>query len=102
MKVIVAFDPGTSGLADLYRVDVRVILEERERVALVPESALFRNEGSWCVYRVEGGIALLRTVRTGLEDGRQREVLEGLSPGDRVVVFPGSEIAEGTRIEVRR
>ena len=101
VKVIVAFDPGASGLGDLYRVDVRVILEKRDRVALVPESALFRDEGDWCVYRVEEGLARLRTVRTGLEDGRQREVLDGLASGDQIIVFPASDIADGTRVTPR-
>jgi len=86
-------------LGDRFRVEVRVILDERENAVLVPEGALFRHEDAWHVFRVVDGIAVLTKVETGLRDGRVREVLAGLEPGDRVVLHPEDAVEDGARIE---
>lgn len=97
--VIIAFDPADTGLGDRFRVEARVILEERADVVLVPEGALFRREGAWHVFVLEGETAALRPVETGLRNGRVREVLSGLAPGDRVVLHPGEDLEAGTRLK---
>lgn len=102
VTVVFAFDELPEGLGDRFRVDVRVLFEERAKVTLAPEEALFRYKGEWHAFRVEGGRARLVRVRTGVEDGRRREVLHGLAPGDLVLVHPETTIADGARVEVRR
>lgn len=97
--VIVVFDGVPTGIKDRFRVEVRVILDERDDVTLVPEGALFRHQGDWFVFVVDAGAARLRRVTTGLRDGRVREVLEGLQPGERVVLHPGDTIGDGARVE---
>jgi HlyD family secretion protein len=96
--VVVRLKDRPPSLGDRYRVDVRVILEEKPDVILVPEAALFREGGEWRAFAVEGGRARKRTVRTGIRDGRNREVLGGLAEGDRVVLFPPDDLADGDRV----
>ncbi len=96
-----AADPGGALLGDQFRVDVRVIFTEKPGALLVPESALFRADGRWRVFRVDGGRARETEVETGLRDGRHREVLRGLSEGDRVVVHPDAALSDGTRVSTR-
>jgi HlyD family secretion protein len=98
VTVVVGFKPGEVPLGDRFRVEVRVILDERADVVLVPEGALFRAGGAWHAFAVEGGRARRRKVETGLFDGRRREVLSGLREGETVVLHPDS-IDEGTRVE---
>lgn len=97
--VIVKLANPPEGLGDRYRVDVRVILTERPGVLLVPESALFREGGSWYAFRVVDGEASLTKVETGIRDGRVREVLSGLSEDDTVVTFPPDSLTDGARVE---
>jgi HlyD family secretion protein len=99
VKVVVRPNPGGLGLGDRFRVEVRVILEERADALLLPEGALFRSGGRWQVFRVDGGRAKKTAIRTGLRDGRLREVLEGLSAGDSVILHPDPELEDGTRVE---
>ena len=99
VKVILDIDPAGTGLRDLYRVEVRVVLDARDDVLLVPEGALFRQAGRWAVFVVREGRARLRAVEVGIRDGRRREVLGGLQEGDAVVLHPDDSIDEGTPIQ---
>ncbi len=99
VKVIVAFDATDAGLGDLFRVEVRVILEERDDVVLVPEGALFRHRSAWQVFVVKGDTADLRRVETGIRDGRFREIISGLAAGETVVLHPGDAVTEGVRVK---
>lgn len=90
-----------SGLGDRYRVHVRIVVWSAEDVVQVPISALFRQGGDWTVYREVEGRAVATRVETGRRTETEAQVLSGLSPGDRVVAFPGDRISEGVRLAAR-
>ncbi|MFV1959404.1 MAG: efflux RND transporter periplasmic adaptor subunit, partial [Planctomycetota bacterium] len=98
VTVTLAVDPAGTGLGDRYRVEVRVILDERPDVLLVPEGALFREGEGWAVFVIEDGRARLRRVETGLRGLRTREVRSGLAEGDVVILHPDDTIEEGGRV----
>ncbi len=100
VTVIATFDGSKLKLGDRFRVDFKVILEEREDAVLVPEAALFREQGEWRAFRIEDGRARVVAVKTGIRDGRKREVLEGLSAGDRILIHPDPALSDGTRVTV--
>jgi len=99
-RVTVLFDVAAGALprGDQYRVQVRVILEARADAVVAPEGALFRADGRWSVYRVDGEVARLCTIETGLRDGRHREITSGLEPGDVLVLHPDETIEDGVRV----
>ncbi|MHC4136133.1 MAG: efflux RND transporter periplasmic adaptor subunit [Planctomycetota bacterium] len=97
--VVVAFEKGAVPLGDRFRIEVRVILDQRADAVLVPEGALFRHRRRWHVFRIEENTARLAPVETGLRDGRVREVLDGLAPGASVILHPDDSIQDGTRVE---
>jgi HlyD family secretion protein len=90
-----------SRLGHGFRVEPRVVLWEATDVPQVPLSALYRNGSGWRVFREVDGRARATDVRVGHDDGLQAEVLDGLQPGERVVVHPGDRVDEGTRIVQR-
>jgi HlyD family secretion protein len=71
---------------------------ERPDALRLPAGALFRQDGGWAVFRLEGGRARTRTVRIGDASGDAVEVLEGLAAGDRVLVHPGDTVRDGVRV----
>jgi HlyD family secretion protein len=81
-----------------YRVDARVVVAERRDSLRVPLGALFRVGDQWSVFRVESGRARRVAVDVAESDGRYRAVVEGLSAGDVVIVFPSSSVVEGARV----
>jgi len=89
------------GLGDRYRVFARLILWEAEEVVQLPQSALFRSSGDWAVFVEAEGRAVLRGLRIGRQADGRAEVLGGLDPGDRVVLFPPSTLADGMAIAAR-
>ena len=99
MTVVVGFEAPAPPLGDRYRVEVRILLDRREDAVLVPEGALFRDGRGWGAFRVEGGRAVRTAVETGLRDGRVREVLSGLAPGDEVVLHPDAALEDGARVK---
>ncbi len=91
-----------SKLGDGYRVDAYIITAARADAVLVPVAALFRHEGQWAVFAVQGRHAQLRPVKVGGRNTADAWIEEGLSPGETVVVYPGDLLADGKRIKVLR
>jgi HlyD family secretion protein len=82
-----------------YRVDVRVVLFEQKDALRAPTDALVRNgDGGWAVFRIVDGRVRLTPVSIGEGDDRFRVIQEGLSLGDRVVLFPGDALKDGDRV----
>jgi cobalt-zinc-cadmium efflux system membrane fusion protein len=67
-------------------VRARVTVHERQAALAVPVSALQAFEGGTVVFVRDGDHYAPRNVKLGERDGRNAEVLEGLAPGEEVVV----------------
>jgi HlyD family secretion protein len=104
VNVVVDFvDPPEArpGLADGFRVELKVVLWEGEDVLQVPTGSLFRNADEWVVFAVEGGRARLRRVEIGRQGGLFAEVVSGLEEGEQVILHPGDSIVDGLRVKSR-
>lgn len=102
VNVIVDFvdPPGARpGLADGFRVELRVVLWEGEAVLQIPTGSLIRDGDDWAVFAVEGGRARLRKVEIGRQGGLVAEVVSGLEENERIILHPGDSIVEGLRVE---
>lgn len=91
-----------TSLGDGFRVEARIIVQEAEDVLKAPTSALFRVGEKWAVFRVADDVAHEQLVEIGLQNGLEAEVLSGLASGDQVVVHPGDDVVDGTKIRVRQ
>ncbi len=93
--------PGPDQLGAGYRVVARYILWSEADVLQVPQSALFRHDGGWAVFVMQGGRAQLQPVQVGHRSGLQAQVTDGLSAGTSVITHPGNELSDGMRVEAR-
>jgi len=89
-------------LGDGYRVEARILVWEKDKVLKVPSGALFRREGQWAAFVVDGNHARLRPLRAGQSNGLETEILAGLNAAERVILHPGDKVADGVRVQVRR
>jgi HlyD family secretion protein len=88
-------------LGDAYRVEVRIVDWESDRVLKIPTSALFRQSETWAVFVVRDGRVTRTVVDIGHRSGIEAEVKAGLSEGTVVVVHPSDTLADGARVELR-
>jgi HlyD family secretion protein len=88
-------------LGDGYRVEIGVVIWEKDNVVMAPTSALFRYGEGWAVFRVDGGRARRTPVTVGERSDIAAEIKSGLSPGDRVVVFPSGDVEDGVAVAER-
>lgn len=104
VNAIIRFaDPQSAqaGLGHGFRVEARIIVWEDDDALVVPSSALFRDGQNWSVFLVEDGIAKQRPVTIGHNNGIQAQVVNGLEPGDRVILYPASGLRDGMRVVQR-
>ena len=67
----------------------------------VPEASIVTRNGRSVVFILQGETVKETAVRTGDRLGNRMEVLEGLQQGDLVVVRPGSDLSDGTKVKAR-
>lgn len=84
--------PGMSAVAHLR------VAEATEAVA-VPAAAILRVDGTDVVWAVRDGRAVRTAVTVGVQGPELVEIVDGLSPGDRVVVSGADQVSEGDRLE---
>jgi HlyD family secretion protein len=73
--------------------NAEVIINERKNVLAIPERLVtFEDGGAWVTVRRADGTTEKRTIRTGLSDAIQVEVLEGLDEGEPVLEKPTQSV----------
>ena len=82
-------------------MEAEFIIEERVGALQVSASALFRDEEQWSAFRILNGRAVLTPVELGIRNGLSAHVVNGLSEGDEVIIYPGDSVADGVRVRPR-
>jgi HlyD family secretion protein len=95
-------DPGARELGDGYRVEVRIVLWEAPEVLRAPNASLFRRNEDWAVFTVEDERAHLKTVKLGRRNQNDAQILEGLTPGQAIVLHPPDTLRDGVRVRARQ
>lgn len=72
-----------------------------QAMTLVPKGAVKTEGANSYVFLVTQDTVERRAIKTGGTDGDRLEVTAGLKGGDRVVISPPAELAEGVKIIVR-
>jgi HlyD family secretion protein len=88
-------------LGDGYRVEVRVVVSQRDAIVKVPASSLFRDNGQWAVFTVADDKAVRRAVEVGEQNGLEAEIRSGLAAGEPVIVFPSDDVQDGVAVTPR-
>jgi HlyD family secretion protein len=88
-------------LGDGYRVEVRVVVSQRDGVVKVPSSCLFRDGDNWALFTVDNGKAVRRQVDVGEQNGLEAEIRAGLDAGQPVIMFPSDDVQDGVAVTPR-
>ncbi|BDI30376.1 hypothetical protein CCAX7_24270 [Capsulimonas corticalis] len=96
-------NPGHLLKDDLY-VKSQIVVDRHVGALLVPKSSVLDSaDGSHTVVTVTAdGTAHIQTVKTGLREGDDVEILSGLSASDRVITLGGYGLPDGTKVTVAK
>ncbi|MCB1503165.1 MAG: HlyD family efflux transporter periplasmic adaptor subunit [Bauldia sp.] len=84
-----------------FRVMVHIPTWRSDDVLRVPLGALFRRGDAWHVFKVSDGRAAVTPVVIDHRNMRFAEVIDGLAPGDVVVLHPSDRVIDGVALEER-
>ncbi len=80
---------------------VRMRVNERDDVIVIPQRALQELQGLQSVYTIVDGKAVVRSVVMGDRVGQDQIVDQGLKPGDKVVVEGAMKLRPGAPVSVQ-
>lgn len=99
VKIEIDLDNSSDILKVGYDVNVKIIIQEKNDVVIVPDSAIFDYEDGYYVYVLAGNKASLRKVEIGIEGEDTVEIVSGLKEGEKVILNPNEDIKEGVEVK---
>ena len=88
------------GLRQNQRLSARIVLDTRRNALMVERGAFLEQNGGRYAYVVDGSSAVRRPIRTGVSSLGEVEILEGLQPGERIVVSGSDQFGDAERIKI--
>jgi RND family efflux transporter MFP subunit len=75
-------------------------IPRKTQALIVPADAVIFNSNGLQVAVAEDGVARLRKITVARDLGTQVEVRDGVQPGDRVILRPMVNLADGSKVRV--
>jgi multidrug efflux system membrane fusion protein len=82
-------------------VNVRLLVDTRHGLTMVPNAAILHGPQGDYVYRVAGSTAKVAPVTIALSEGDNTGLTAGLEPGDTVVIDGQDKLQDGVKVETR-
>ena len=101
VKLRAMFDNKDDNLFPAQFVNVHLLVDTLHHQTVVPVAAIQRgSSGSYVFVVTPGKTVLQRNVKTGVQDGDKIQILDGIKPGDTVVVDGADRLRDGADVEV--
>ncbi|PWD97638.1 efflux RND transporter periplasmic adaptor subunit [Marinilabilia rubra] len=81
-------------------VNAAIVVEQNDSVLAVPPEVVLSQMGGKFVYVVDKETARKRIVQTGLEGRDRIEIVDGLKPGEQVVVEGFETLRDGSKVNI--
>jgi HlyD family secretion protein len=89
-----------SGLRQSQRLSARIVLDTRRNVLMLERGPFLEQSGGNSAYVMDGSSAVKRAIRAGASSLNAVEILDGLQPGDRVVVSGSDQFGDAERVRL--
>lgn len=86
------------GLRQNQRISARILFESRDGVLMAPRGAFMESGGGRSVYVVQGNVAEKRRINTGATSVGTVEILEGLKPGEQIILSSSTDFKDAQNI----
>lgn len=87
----------TPGMFARLTIDLKSVADA---IVVPADAILTMPEGQKVVYLVKDGKAVKRKVKTGIENGRLTQILEGVTLGDQVIVEGHERLKDGVAVKL--
>ena len=102
LRLRAAFDNSAKQLFPNQFVNLRLLVEEKTGVTLVPRAVIQRTTRTTYAYVVkEDRSVTVQQIAEGVTDGDSTEITSGVAPGDVLVMTGVDKLTEGTRVTVQ-
>ena len=102
LRLRAAFDNSANQLFPNQFVNLRLLVEVKSGVTLVPRAVIQRTTRTTYAYVVKDDRTVtVRQIVEGVTDGDSTEVTSGIAPGDVLVMTGVDKLTEGTRVTVQ-
>jgi multidrug efflux system membrane fusion protein len=102
LKLRAIFDNGDGKLYPSQFANARLLVQQKQGVTLLPNSAIQRNSHGAYVWLVNADqTTTLRNVTVGTTEGDQSEITEGIAAGDVVVTVGVDKLQEGSMVNAQ-
>lgn len=99
VPVTVRITGDAQGLRPGYTVDLAITTVDRDKALVVPYEAVKEKDDGRIVYVVDKNNTVhIQKVKTGLDTELYTEIVSGLKKGEKVVVDPGENIKDGSKV----
>lgn len=93
-------DKQPPGLRQNQRMSARIVLDTRNDVLMVERGPFVEQSGGRHAYVLDGNVAVRRPIRTGASSLSSVEILQGLQPGERIVVSGADQFGDAEQIRI--
>jgi len=101
VKLRALFDNKDNALFPAQFVNIRLLVDTLHNQTVIPVAAIQRGaDGSFVFVVTPEKTVSQRTVKTGVQDGNNIQILSGLKPGDTVVIDGADRLRDGADVEI--
>jgi len=93
-------DKQPPGLRQNQRLSARIVLDTRRNALQVERGPFVEQDGGRFAYVMDGSTAVRRPVRIGASSLNAVELLDGVQPGDRIVVSGSDQFGDAERVRI--
>jgi RND family efflux transporter MFP subunit len=83
-------------------VKADIVVDKASSAIIIPKDVILSNRRRKYVYVVEKSTAIVRDIRTGIEDENNVEVLGGLNESDNLIVKGFETLKENSKVKVQK
>ena len=81
-------------------VKADIVVDRADSAIIIPKDAIISNRNRKYVYIVERNTALVRNIKTGLEDEENIQIVEGLKENDNLVIRGHETLRDNSRVKI--
>jgi len=96
----VEFDNSKKEIKSGVTVEVKVLIYKNPEAIIIPRNIVMTDGGGQYVFVDKNGVAEKRYITNGQESGVDYEISNGLQVGDKLVIYGGSQLTDGAKVNV--